>query len=103
MVNHPARKASSKEIHVLVTTSHRGVFAGYAVEANSKTINLRAARNCLYWPANVGGFIGLATGGPNNQTKIGPAVESMTIHDVTAVLKCSAEAEKAWVNANWKF
>lgn len=107
MTNHPARKSDSKEIYVVVTTSHRGVFGGFfggfATETNSKTINLRSARNCLYWPSNVGGFVGLATSGPNNQTKIGPAVETMTLHDVTSILKCSPEAEKAWINANWKF
>lgn len=102
MTAHPARKTNAKEIPVLVTTSHRGVFFGYATETNSKTINLRAARNCLYWPANIGGFVGLANAGPNNQTKIGPSAD-MTLHDVTAVLKCTPEAEKAWVDAKWKF
>ena len=102
MTNHPTRKTSAKEIAVLVTTSHRGVFFGYATDTNSKTINLRSARNCLYWPRNVGGFVGLASAGPNSETKIGPAAD-MTLHDVTAVLKCTAEAETAWINAKWKF
>lgn len=96
------KKAGSKQIAVLVTTTHRGVFFGYAAETNNKTINLTAARNCLYWPASVGGFVGLATGGPNAQTKTGPACD-MTLHDVTAVLKCTPEAEKAWINAKWSF
>lgn len=98
----PTKKSASKESYVLVTTSHRGVFAGYAIDTNNKTINLRQARNCLYWPASVGGFVGLASGGPNSQTKIGPVCD-MVLHDVTAVLKCSPEAEKAWLAANWKF
>jgi hypothetical protein len=102
MTSHPERKSNGKEIHVVVTTVHRGVFAGYASETNSKTINLRAARNCIYWPSSVGGFVGLATGGPNSQTKIGPAAD-MVLHDVTAVLKCTPEAEKAWIEAKWKF
>lgn len=102
MTPHPKRAANGKEIYVLVTTSHRGVFAGFATETNSKTINLRAARNCLYWPSSVGGFVGLASSGPNAQTKIGPACD-MVLHDVTAVLKCTPEAELAWINAKWKF
>jgi hypothetical protein len=102
VTSHPKRKSNSREIHVVVTTAHRGVFAGYTSETNSKTINLRAARNCLYWPSNVGGFVGLATGGPNSQTKIGPGAD-MVLHDVTAVLKCTPEAEKAWIEAKWKF
>ena len=48
MVNHPNR--GKKERAVLVTTSHRGVFFGYAIDTDGNTINLRAARNCLYWP-----------------------------------------------------
>lgn len=102
MTNHPKRTANGKELPVLVTTAHRGVFFGYATETNSKTISLRAARNCLSWPSNVGGFVGLAATGPNSQTKIGPSAD-MTLHDVTAVLKCTPEAEKAWLAANWKF
>ncbi len=98
----PTKKNASNELYVVVTTAHRGVFGGFATETNNKTINLRYARNCLYWPSNVGGFVGLASTGPNLQTKIGPAVD-MTLHDVTAVLKCTPEAEKAWINAKWKF
>lgn len=98
----PTKKSAGKEIPVVVTTSHRGVFFGYAAETNNKTIALRGARNCLYWPPSVGGFMGLASSGPNKDTKIGPSCD-ITLHDVTAVLKCSPEAEKAWLAANWKF
>lgn len=92
-----------KQIAVLVTTSHRGVFFGYATDTNSKTLKITNARNCIYWPSSVGGFVGLASTGPNSQTKVGPTAEEMTLHDVTAVLKCSDVAEKAWLTANWKF
>lgn len=95
-------KQNNKEIAVLVTTSHRGVFFGYAVDTNNKTINLRGARNCLYWPSSVGGFMGLAATGPNKETRTGPAVD-IILHDVTAVVKCTEAAEKAWLSANWKF
>ena len=49
---------------VLVTTAHRGVFFGYATETDGATIKLRAARNCIYWPAEQKGFLGLASNGP---------------------------------------
>lgn len=103
MVSHPSRKTNGKEIAVLVTTAHKGVFFGYAKDTNNKTINLRGARNCIYWPSSVGGFVGLSTSGPNSETRVGPTCESMTLHDVTAVLKCTDAAEKAWLSANWKF
>lgn len=99
----PTKTNGLKPQAVLVTTSHRGVFFGYAVDTNSKTIKITGARNCIYWPTSVGGFVGLASAGPNSQTKVGPTAEEMTLHDVTAVLKCSEVAEKAWLTANWKF
>lgn len=99
----PTKTKPAKSQAVLVTTSHRGVFFGYAVDTNSKTIKITNARNCIYWPTSVGGFVGLASGGPNKDTKVGPVAEEMTLHDVTAVLKCSDIAEKAWLTANWKF
>lgn len=99
MVNHPNR---SKEIAVLVTTAHRGVFFGYTKDGSGKVVELRGARNCLSWPSSVGGFMGLAATGPNKDTKVGPAVD-MTLQDVTSVSKCTDDAEKAWLSANWKF
>lgn len=90
------------EFHAVITTQHRGVFAGYITYPNSKTLTVRGMRNCLYWPRNVGGFEGLAVTGPNSGTKIGPAADA-TVHDVTCVLRSTPEAEKAWVNAKWKF
>lgn len=98
-----ALKKDGEEIAVLVTTAHRGVFFGYAVDTNSKTIKLRNARNCLYWPKNIGGFHGLSVYGPNSETRIGPAAVEMILHDVTSVQKCTQEAENAWLTANWKF
>lgn len=99
----PTKKSGAKETAVLITTAHKGVFFGYAVDTNSKTIKASQVRNCLYWPTSVGGFVGLAVTGPNKDTRIGPAVEEITLHDVTAVLKCTDVAEKAWLSANWKF
>ena len=99
----PTKKNAAKFLAVLVTTIHRGVFFGYAVDTNSKTIKITNARNCIYWPSSVGGFVGLASDGPNKETKVGPVAQEMTLHDVTAVLKCSDVAEKAWLTANWKF
>ena len=49
----PTKKA---EKYVLVTTEHRGVFAGYATDTDGETIKLRQARNCVYWSAAVKGF-----------------------------------------------
>jgi len=49
MINHPNRNKRKLERAVLVTTTHRGVFFGYASKIDGPTIDLRAGRNCLYW------------------------------------------------------
>lgn len=86
---------------VLVTTAHRGVFFGYAAETAGPTIKLRAARNCLYWPAENKGFLGLASIGPAGNARVGPAAD-IELRDITCVAECTAEAVKAWEAAPWK-
>lgn len=94
-------KANGKERAVLVTTKHRGVFFGYASETDGETIKLRRARNCLYWPANNRGFIGLASTGPVSGARVGPAAD-IELRDITCVAECTDDAVKAWEEAPWK-
>ena len=91
-----------KEIPVLVTTSHRGVFFGYIDEKKiqEQILSLRAARNCLYWPSEQKGFMGLASQGPVAGCRIGPAVD-IELRDITFVGRCSEAATEAWEKAPW--
>jgi hypothetical protein len=98
MTNHPNR--SQKERAVLVTTLHRGVFFGYAEDTGGNTIKLRAARNCIYWPPDNKGFLGLASGGPMSGAKIGPAAD-IELRDITCVAECTEAAVAAWEKAPW--
>ena len=91
----------SKERAVLVTTVHRGVFFGYATETAGPTIKLRAARNCLYWPAENQGFLGLANMGPVKGSRVGPRAD-IELRDVTSVSECSQTAVDRWESAKWK-
>jgi len=97
MVNHPNRK---KERGVVVTTTHRGVFFGYANETDGAVVKLRAARNCLYWPAENKGFMGLAALGPVKGARVGPAVD-ISLRDITSVIECTPDAVQAWEAAPW--
>lgn len=97
MVNHPNRK---QERAVIVTTTHRGVFFGYATETSGATIKLRAARNCLSWPVENKGFLGLANMGPVSGARIGPAAD-IELRDITCVAECTARASTAWEKAPW--
>ena len=98
MVNHPNR--NKKERAVLVTTSHRGVFFGYATETDGAIISLRAARNCIYWSAKLKGFIGLASDGPDSSCKVGPAAD-IELRDITCVAECTDKAAAAWELSPW--
>lgn len=86
---------------VVVTTAHRGVFFGYATKTDGETIALTNARLCLYWSADVKGFMGLAASGPTSSCRIGPAAD-ITLRNITAVLEVSEAAKSAWEAAPWR-
>jgi hypothetical protein len=88
---------------VLVTTAHRGVFFGYFKGHDGNgTVTLTKMRNCVYWPASVKGFLGLASTGPLDGSRVGPAVESATLYGVTAIAAVTADAVKRWEEFPWK-
>jgi len=87
---------------VLVTTIHKGVFFGYASEGvKAKSITITNARNCVYWSADVKGFLGLAANGPTNSCRIGPKVPELTLTDVTSISKVTPEATEKWEKNPW--
>lgn len=103
MINHPNRKKTTEaaERAVLVTTSHRGIFFGYATDTAGESIKLRAARNCLYYTAETKGFMGLANTGPLKGSRVGPAAD-IELRDITSVAECTTAAVAAWESAPWK-
>lgn len=92
--------ANKKETPVLVTTAHRGVFFGYATDIDGPTISLKRAKLCVYWSADLRGFMGLASHGPNKSCKIGPAVD-IVLRDITSVSMVTPEATERWEKATW--
>ena len=91
---------AKKERAVVVTTEYRGVFFGYAADTDGETISLRAARNCIYWPAANKGFMGLAAMGPVHGSRVGPAAD-ITLRKITSVIECTPDAAKAWEACPW--
>jgi hypothetical protein len=81
---------------VIVTTEYRGVFFGYADDTSGDTIKLKRARNCIYWSAATGGFMGLAEKGPQEGSRIGPRVAMIDLRKVTSVLEPTDDAISAW-------
>ena len=101
LTNHPNRsKKKNAERYVLVTTEYRGVFAGFATDTAGDVIKLRAARNCIYWSAAVKGFLGLASSGPDQSCRIGPAAD-IELRKLTAVAEVTPEAQAKWEAAPW--
>ncbi len=94
-------KAKTTERAVIVTTEHRGVFFGYAKDIDGETIALRAARLCVYWSADMRGFMGLASMGPSKDCKIGPAAD-ITLRKITGVVEVTPAAVERWEAAPWK-
>lgn len=90
-----------KEKPVLVTTSHRGVFFGYATNTDGETISLREARCAVYWSSDLRGFMGLASNGPSKACRIGPPA-NITLRSITSVVEVTPEAEARWKDAPWK-
>jgi hypothetical protein len=84
---------------VLVTTEYRGVFFGYAGDTSGDNITLINARNCIYWPSQNGGFMGLASEGPAEGARIGSKVVSIDLRKVTCVVEVTESARAAWENA----
>lgn len=94
-------KSGNTERPVLVTTEHRGVFFGYATDIDGATIELKRARLCIYWSADLKGFMGLASHGPTSGCRIGPAVESIVLRGITAVVAVTKGAAEKWGTAPW--
>lgn len=88
-----------KEQAVLVTTSHRGVFFGYATDTEGSTIKLNRARNCIYW-RNIKGFLALAESGPTKDCRVGPPA-NIELRDITCVAECTPAAVAAWEKGIW--
>ena len=86
---------------VLVTTEHRGVFFGYLElgedEGCKDKLVLRNVRCAIYW-AGTGGFLSLASDGPNENCRIGDEATRVILHDITSVSDCTDVAAKRWDN-----
>jgi hypothetical protein len=93
-------KTNGQEQPVMVTTAHRGVFFGYASEWDGEIVRLKRARLCLYWSAEVKGFMGLAATGPTKNCRVGPPAD-IDLRSVTAVVSVTPEAVAAWERQPW--
>jgi len=83
---------------VLVTTEHRGVFFGDLdndTDETARSLVLTNCRNAIYW-AGSRGFLGLASHGPDEGSRIGSEAPRVLLHDVTSVTECTDTAADKW-------
>lgn len=86
----------------VVTTAHQGVFFGYSAEpGEGPIVTLARARMCIHWPNEMRGVLGLASQGPVKGSRVTPAVPSLTLRDVTAIMLCTLEAAAQWEREPW--
>lgn len=83
---------------VLVTTAHRGVFAGLIdddQDLTAKAMPLRQARMAIYW-GTTKGVMQLADTGPTSSSRIGAPADIPMLHDITALFTIKDEAWAKW-------
>ena len=86
---------------ILVTTQHRGVFAGLVeddADLSARTLSLKEARMLINW-RNGKGVMSMASEGPVKDCRVSAAADIPVLHDVTAVFDITAEAWAVWTSA----
>lgn len=83
---------------VLVTTEHRGVFAGLIEDdqdLTARSMPLKSAKMAIYW-GTTKGVMELANVGPNSKSKISLEADIPMLHGVTAIFDITEEAWAKW-------
>lgn len=90
---------------VVVTTDadRRGVFCGVMEEFDSeaRTCVLRDARMVIHWSDFTRGVLGLASIGPQEGSRVTPAIPILEIDGITAVMGCTDLAWSRWEAEPW--
>lgn len=79
---------------VIVCTSHRGVFFGFADSTDGDVIRLAGARMAIRW-GTTEGVMQLAHTGPTSASKVS-APADIEVRGITAVFEVSPEALAKW-------
>jgi len=85
----------------LVTTVHRGVFAGLIpadADLTQKTLALKSARMAISW-GTTKGVMQLCDTGPTGSSRISAPADIPVLHDVTGVFAITDAAWAKWMAA----
>jgi hypothetical protein len=86
---------------VLVTTQHRGVFAGLVPEDQdmaAKSMPIKSAKMAIYWNTKKG-LMELAHTGPNSGSRISLPADIAMLNDITAIFEIAPDAWAKWQEA----
>lgn len=84
--------------NVMITTKHRGVFAGQIEDdqdVNAEIMPLKNARMAIYW-GTTRGVMQLAETGPTEKSRISAKSDIPSLRDITAVFQLTDEAWQKW-------
>ena len=89
--------------YVVVATDKRGVFAGLleSYDREARVSVLADARQCIYWSRATGGFLGLASRGPQQGSRVSPVAPRVELPETHCVTECSIEARQQWEAEPW--
>lgn len=90
--------AETKMKPVLVTTKHRGVFAGLIpadADLSATSMGLKRARMAIRF-GTTRGVVQLAETGPTGNSKISAVADVPMLHDITALFEITPEAWAKW-------
>lgn len=83
---------------VLITTKHKGVFAGLIdddQDISARTMPLKSARMAIYWGTTMG-VMELCETGPTDKSRISAPADVPALHDITAVFDITDAAWERW-------
>lgn len=86
---------------VLITTQHRGVFAGLVPDdqdMTARSMPLMQARMAIYW-GTTKGVMQLAETGPTSKSQISAVADVPMLNDITAIFTITDEAWEKWTSA----
>lgn len=98
MIGQANREKPMATKNVLITTAHRGVFAGEIAakqDLTAKAMPLKNARMAIYWGTEHG-LMQLCETGPTAKSKISAPADIQMLHDITAVFAITDEAWRKW-------
>lgn len=102
---------SNRDMPVVVTTEHRGVFFGYVDgdelkrimrgEPWDRSLVLEKMRMCVSWTSDIRGVLGLASAGPSDTCRVSDAAPENRLTDITWVGTVTREAAERWEAGPW--